>query len=498
MFQSRSVGIDIQPGLVRVAVATRQGAQTKILSLVQEELPGETGQGPDQAAAIVQDALRQSGVTAGAICVASLPSSSSANRLIHMPLTDPSKIKETLKYQIETQIPYSIENVVSDCVMIRKMSEGSQILAIAVTKDSVSEKLRLLKAAGADPQILTLDALALADFYTTPFDFSPERVTALLLTGREHSFIGFFIGERVVGYRNLDDLLSIDEDTVNGLVTELRRSIVGFQPPEGETVEVGALCVGGPGGEAIREVLQEEFRELPVREVEFNERALAEIPPNLSDAAESCGLAIALARAGLQEPANSVNFMREEFALPSLLSRMKSSLVFSAVLLFITLLAWFAGVQAQIHSRTNHKEALDAEMLEIFADSMPGIREPAAAERRIKQEREKFKDLRDYSSDYVSPLEVLSEVAKSVPDETDLTLNDMVSDNDLLRMTGAVDSFDDIDTFKKRIESSPLFSGVKIDSATKADKGKKVSFRIRADIGRESAPDAGPVGGGGS
>ena len=132
-------------------------------------------------------------------------------------------------------------------------------------------------------------------------------------------------------------------------------------------------------------------------------------------------------------------------------------------MLAVALVAWLASVQAQIHAQSNQMKALNGEMLKIFAETMPGIKSAAAAEKRIKLEQEKFKSLKNYSSEYVSALEVLAEIAKSVPEKTNLMLNDFVSSDNVLRMTGTVDSFDDIDAFKKRIEGSPLFSGVKIE-----------------------------------
>ncbi len=496
MFQTKSVGIDIQGDFIRIAVATQQGGRIKVQSLVEHAVPSEPGfEAAADKASIIRDALKECGVDGNDTCVVCLPASSSINRSLSVPLSDSSKIKQTLKYQIETQIPYPVDRVISDCVPIRKTPEGSAILAIAVAKDPISERLDLLKAAGVEPHILTLDALVLADFYMTPFDFSPDRVTALLLTGRESSFLGFFIGERLIGYRNLDGASADDEDAVNGLLKELRRSIIGFQSPTDETADVGALCVAGPAGETVHGILQEEFREMPVRKVEFNERNLAEAPPTFSEVTENYRLAVALARAGLEAPANAVNFMQEEFAPPSIISQMRPSLTLSAVVLGLALLTWFASVQAQIRGRTNHMKALNAEVVKIFADSMPGIKSAAAAEQRIKQEQEKFKILKNYSSEYVSPIEILAEVAASVPEDKNLSLNDLAGSDSVLRMTGVVDSFDDIDVFKKRLEGSHLFYGVKIDSATKSDKGKKVNFRIRARIGREAGAGS---GGGGS
>jgi len=235
----------------------------------------------------------------------------------------------------------------------------------------------------------------------------------------------------------------------------------------------------------LKGTLQEYFREFPVRVVEYNDRELVEIPPELFDVADDFRLAIALARSGLQASASSINLRREEFAPPSLIHQIKPSIMFSAVLLIVMALAWFCSVRVQIYNQSRELKALNKEMIEIFADTLPGIKSPSAAEARIKEEQEKFKSLKNYSSSYVSPLEVLSDVAKSAPAGKNLALSEMHISDNVARLRGLVDSFDDIDSFKKRIEDSPILSGVKIESAAKADKGEQVNFRIRAEIARE-------------
>ena len=69
---------------------------------------------------------------------------------------------QTLKFQIEPQIPYPIEQVICDGMVIRKLDDGTEMLAIAVTKELISAKLQAFEMADVSPQILTLDALALA------------------------------------------------------------------------------------------------------------------------------------------------------------------------------------------------------------------------------------------------------------------------------------------------------------------------------------------------
>jgi hypothetical protein len=253
-----------------------------------------------------------------------------------------------------------------------------------------------------------------------------------------------------------------------------------------EVNEVGALCVAGQEAESIQKILQQSFREFPVQVVEYNDRTLVDISGNLLDRKEEFRLAIALAYSGLRTSAVPVNLRREEFAAPPLISRMKSSIIRSATIILIMLLAWFGNVRAQIYSQSKQLEDLKKEMEEIF----PGVSSPSAAEEKIREEQKKLMALGNYSSEYISPLEILAEVAKSAPQGKNLALSEMHISENIARLRGSVDSFDDIEVFKRQLEDSLFLSNVNIESAAKAEKGKKVNFRIRAQIKREPAPDA--------
>ncbi|UCD56582.1 MAG: pilus assembly protein PilM [Candidatus Hydrogenedentota bacterium] len=485
IFQTKSVGIDIQPDSVRIAVATLQGGRMKVLDLIDKEIP----EAPEQetkavTASIIRQAFEEHGLGSDTSVIC-LPAAVSINRVLVTPITDAPKIRQTLRFQIEPQIPYPVEQVIADYLTIRKADDETEMLAVAVAKDLISKRLEVLEMAGVDPQILTLDALPLANFYMNQFDFSPDKITALLQVGEKSSFLGFFRDDMLIGYRNLDGMPSDDGDATGRMVKEIQRSLVGFQPPSNAGAEVGTLCLAGANAKRLWKTLQEVFRDLPVRAVEFNERMLAEIPPPLSNSTERCQLAIALAHVGLGVSANAVNFRREEYAPVSALSRLKPNIFVSLAVLAVALAVWFGSVLAQIQAQSRQMKSLNEKMLNIFADALPGIKSPETAKQKIKQEQEKFNSLKNYSSGYVSPLNVLSEVTAGIPDQKSFALNDLAISDNVLRMTGEVDSFDDINIFKDRLEESPLLSAVKIDSAAKAEKGEKVNFRIRARVGKE-------------
>ncbi len=492
IFQSTSVGIDLRADSIRIAIAVSQGGRAKIINLLEREISLSADDEAAGRAGTVEealdDALRELDASDD-LCVACMPAAGSLNRLLETPLTDSAKIKQTLKFQLEPRIPYPVDQIISDFTSVRRLDEGSEILAVAVTKQLIAEKLAPLTAAGIAPQIMTLDALALADFYITPFDFSEDKITALLLTDVDIPLLGFFAGKQLVGYRSLEAVDPHDRASIAGMIKELKRTLIGFQPPagfsgEGAPAEVGALCVGGRNGDTIREYLAEELRDLPVRAVEFNENALAEISPDVSGPVDDYHLAIALARSGLEESTNAVNFMQEEYAPASQLSRLLPNAKFSLIILAIMLAVWLASVWAQIYGSTRRLEAMNEEMALIFADTMPGVKSSSDIGGMIEKKRDEFASLKNYSSNYVSPLEILKEIDAALAGVKNVTLDYMTISTNDLHMTGVADSSESVIALKKRIENSPLFSDVN-ETIEKKD---KLKFGLRLKVVKQAGP----------
>ena len=71
MFETKSVGIDIQPDSVRIAVVSQQGGRTRVLNLFVKEIPQASGhEARDAAVSAIRSALDESG-TGADMCVAS-------------------------------------------------------------------------------------------------------------------------------------------------------------------------------------------------------------------------------------------------------------------------------------------------------------------------------------------------------------------------------------------------------------------------------------------
>ena len=85
----------------------------------------------------------------------SIPGEEISYRNLHMPFKEPKKIRQTLPFEIETVVPFPVEDLVVD-FNISDQSDQSKIIAASVKKSSVSEYLAKLRTSGIDPDALDI------------------------------------------------------------------------------------------------------------------------------------------------------------------------------------------------------------------------------------------------------------------------------------------------------------------------------------------------------
>jgi type IV pilus assembly protein PilM len=94
------------------------------------------------------------------------------------------ELSESIKWEAEQYIPFSIDDVNVD---YQKIGPGAQegqadVLLVAVKKDKINDYVNLVKEAGLEPVVLDVDAFALANMYE--LNYAQEAgVTALLNIG---------------------------------------------------------------------------------------------------------------------------------------------------------------------------------------------------------------------------------------------------------------------------------------------------------------------------
>lgn len=162
----RILGINIQDDTIYGAFVYAKPSKTSIQALISCTIESATGQTYEEK---LTDALQHCFAQVGKydqirICI---PASMVIFKELQVPFLDPEKIRMVLEYEVETMLPFSIDEAIVDFIITKKIPEqqASQILVAAVQKHDLKNILDRFLEAGIDPDCITIDLFALYSLY---------------------------------------------------------------------------------------------------------------------------------------------------------------------------------------------------------------------------------------------------------------------------------------------------------------------------------------------
>ena len=368
----RTIGIDIGSYSVKVAevIQTKKGIQ--LVSITEHLL----GQNPafDSELEIVE-ILRALAIQYDPIStkyVVGLKQEWISQRLKIFPFNDRHKILKTLPFEIEEEIPFTLENAISDARITRLIGSTTEVLALVVPKTLIEKSLSRFEGPNLKINILTAESIALANViepWGEPFLADPmpteeqekdppkRKLTLLIDIGHSRTHVLAFDRSRLIasrtinwGSKNISETIAkryeipfvdavkemnsksfvllnkdgasydqmIFSDTIGKVVRDLGRQLkmasMEFQSDFNAQV-IGAEITGG-GSQIINlgAFLTMQL-ETPVNVCKWlnHFQNNGDIPHQLE---ATGGLAVGLATEGFRKPKNpAINFRKDEFVL---------------------------------------------------------------------------------------------------------------------------------------------------------------------------------------
>lgn len=159
---ARGIGIEICDQRVRVAVVDTGAKRMRLVSFVEHIIQPSEKTPLDQATVeAIQKAVTQAKAKSGH-SVASLDSGDAIVRELTLPFKAEDQVKKTYTFELESLIHnYSIDELVCDYFTVAQADKSTTLLAAAVPRQIVEDRLKLLQKAGVDPAQLDLDVSAL-------------------------------------------------------------------------------------------------------------------------------------------------------------------------------------------------------------------------------------------------------------------------------------------------------------------------------------------------
>lgn len=168
LYAQQILAISIQNQTITCVQVNAKRGKTIIEKIVQNNIsPGSEKDYKQRVAQAIKNTLMQMSSKYDLIRIA-VPSSLIIFKELEVPFKNIHKIKMVLDYEIESMLPFPIDESISDFIITKKgdkHAKTSQILTATIRKSDLKEILDIYELAGISPTNITIDLFAIYSLY---------------------------------------------------------------------------------------------------------------------------------------------------------------------------------------------------------------------------------------------------------------------------------------------------------------------------------------------
>ncbi len=528
----RIVGIDVGSYAVKIAVVERSFRSFAFTEFYERRIQYNELLSPEESIAIaLQGLIDDHNVSWDFTCVG-FPSQRVTSRLLTFPFGSLKKIDQTVQFEIESYIPFEMDQVVLDYAVVWQTKEASRVMVVYVQKTELAKELSALGAVNVDPRYVCVegvDQIGLINVGMVPpegayaiIDIGHSKSTVTICRGKNLGYIraislaGKAITEAIAermsvpydeaerlkiemghlplsGEEVVDDISREVSTAIAGVMDELllhlRQTLFTYHETESVPVEGIYLCGGTsrmPGLDRyISDTLKLNVTYLNCTEFHFTRLDRADAHRHVIPQA------LALALRGVAGGGPDINLRRDEFAFKGDVQQFGGSVRKIGIALGLIVFLALINFTTKYYSVKRQIDKMTGDVVTLVKQSLPntptrGALTPKSAIALIKGKQmevdEKIGQLDAVVG--VSPLEVLKEISALLPprDQLSLDVEDISITGDRVTLDGVVADFKAVDTVKQALEKSSLFSNVTAGNVRKGVKSE-VKFSMSMELG---------------
>ncbi len=451
----------------------------------------------------------------------SLPGHLISTREITLPFTDSQRIKKTLYYEAENQLPFDLEEAVIDYQILPSGPSSTRLLIFAAPITLLKKYLEGLASVGIDPVHVSVDQIALYHYFSwsaaqkTFKKSSKEKngeenlimdlgATKTVLCGiKEGKFdwarstpmgadffiellkeeFGFSWKEAEDYFMNLDQPGGLQEKAIpvltGGLAPWLTDMNVSLTKVDPDATAMVSLC-GGTQARIAKLLSDLLHRKVELQNGANGDSGLSTGPTPGAAGAPATGGVFAQAIGLTLLPVDAINFRREGFAHPE--EKLHRGWWVSTSLIFLLLLG-LAGTDFYLHAEKKERQ-LDLLKKELRADFRTAFPENKNVVDEVKQAEAYIADIRKRSDlfgiGFDSPLLLLKKITDAMPTGIHIYITEYSVEGRKMRIEAQTTSFDSVDQIRSALMKVEPFEGVTVsDAKVSTDDTSRIGFRIQ-------------------
>ena len=481
------LGLEVTPRVVRGAFlrTTLRGSEMEQYAEAPLRYSTESESDEDVLAAAIAEVVGQGARPPDRI-IASLSGDAASLRLIDLPAGVEKKAAEVLPGELGAVLPFDVDDAVVDYQIVGRDESTIQLMAVAVPRQSVANRLRELQAAGVDPRELAVGA-AVFDGLGALLGESLEGKTVLVIdVGPDSTDFAVLTNGRCTFARTISGGMDLVESGGRAeLGAALQRTFASYRAQWSESPSLILLSGETAPMESARQWLTEQLGvACDVAELPSAAGADEEMRPKFTKAAALAARAISRGK--------QLDLRQGEFASQAAASEIRKHLRLIAICFAAVVLSFGVSLIARYRVARAEHEELTAKLAEVSKDLLVEEAHTAAHARELLSAGRRIDDPLPRFDAY----DVLEAISVSIPEDIQhdtrrlLIEIDDDGDNGRLEIQGTLGSIADRDRLVDALQEHSCFADVEkgsISTAVEDRKDYKLAVKVKCD-GAASRP----------
>jgi len=502
------LGLDIRNDSISAVLLTSSLKGNEIESFAYVPYDEDNEDGSRMYAALQKIVDRKN--IADSVCVVSFPAEEISFRNLRIPF------RQILPLEMEPLLPYPTDDLLMD-FQIMPLAEGSDdtdIIAVAVRKSYIDERVSELAAFGIAPRIIAAGSSQTA-LCLTHFSDIPDNSVVIDIDSKKSSLLAFVSGQ--ISLIRSMPLHSTIEKRAGALCADIQRTLAASETLTGAEIRPEAFFLTGPGlndqsdqSDQVGQADQADQPNLADPDYQDEIARFFDVPTYRMDLAKVSGVELDAAKATSWTPCQMdnalslaftditgvpwMNFSKKRFAVKKQWLEQKKNIVKSGVLAGVILFLAILNMIFDFHTAGKEIDRLDGEIKKIFKASFPEITRISDPLKQMTIElRELKKDsaISDGAGENILAIDILNDISSMIPKTIDVEFERLVIGPDNVTISGETAAFNNVDDMKSHLEKGELFHKVVISSANTDRSENKVRFKLKISLKKEDISERG-------
>jgi len=486
----RCVGIEIGPSYLRAVQVSLTGEHFSI----EKAFSAQTRRSTDSLSNILRSLSDRFGFDRHADLAVSMPNDAVFFRNLQTDSATLERLRSRDFSSLEYHFPIPPDEIAAQVCSTRQLpGEKWSVLAAAVARTSLRERLQILSEAKVHPRLVDAPIFAVhaAIAVNHPEIAAGQAVIAYV---SEHCLtLAVIQDNNILFVRNIPMVASGDGGgSIEEQIAELlsREAQMTWQRAFGTAIgqQTRIYLVTAITCEYLQPLIEESLHCQivvvdPYAKVMNDADRKADFPIYVAE-----GLAL---RVLASELAGGVSFLEAGAANARPKLNIRKEVITCAALVGAIAAVWLVGIFIRLSYLESNYARVKNQIKDTFKAALPeekNIVNPLVQlEQKLASFRNDYRLFASFDPAALGPFEVLQSISTSAPSQANLRVNDLFISGDSVRISGTCNSFESIYQWQRLLQQVPGFKLVDVQDVQKEPKGGSVSFTMLLSLAKVPA-----------